>query len=66
MILEKKYIFMILSELAYNSHSSPDYISINTKLIFEMKLREINGKIMDVRLANRENSSQRHIPDLYD
>ena len=47
---------MISLELVYDSRSFSDYISVNVKLIFKMKLNEINKKIINERLTNRENS----------
>jgi FKBP-type peptidyl-prolyl cis-trans isomerase len=65
MILEEKCMLTIPPELVYSSCSFPDYVSANVKLIFEVELREINRKMMEAGLANREDSSQRLMPDLY-
>lgn len=57
MTLREKCILTIPPELAYGSRSFSSYVSANAKLIFEVELRGINGKMMDARLANKEDSS---------
>jgi FK506-binding protein 1 len=65
MTLGEKCMLTIPPELAYGSRRFPGYVPANAKLIFEVELRGIDRK-MEAGLANREDSSQRPMPDLYD